>query len=281
MKDSYKKFFSYALLIIAVAVTLFPVLYTLSASFKTNMEILTEPARLIPREFSFDNYIQAWTSEEFNVPRMLTNSIYYTVISVVITLATCAMSGYVFARGEFPGKKVVFGCFISLMFIQTTSITIYPKFEILNFLHMDKGLNSLLFLQLFGIPIANMYLVRGFVESLPKELDEAAAIDGCSFFGTFVKVILPLLKPSLATIGILSFNGSWNSYLMPAIFTTTKPEQQTLMIGLMALKSSSGAATNWSLMMAGSIIALLPVLVAYAFGNKYFVDGIAAGAVKG
>ncbi len=272
---------SYIILILALLIMLFPVVYTLLSSFKSNMEIMTEPERIIPREFSFENYIKAWTSEEFNVPRMLLNSLYYTIINVTITLTISSMAGYVFSRGNFPGKKIVFGCFISLMFIQGTSISIYPQFEVLNALHIGKGLNGLLFMNLFSIPIANIYLVRGFVDTLPKELDEAAAIDGCGFFGTFLRIILPLLKPVLATIGILAFNGSWNAYLLPAIFTTTKPEQQTLMVGLMALKSSSGAATNWALMMAGSIIALFPVLIAYAFGNKYFVDGIAAGAVKG
>lgn len=272
---------SYIVLIAALLITLFPVVYTLLSSFKSNMEIMTDPARIIPREFSLENYIKAWTSEEFNVPRMLVNSLYYTIINMTIILLISSMAGYVFSRGDFPGKKIVFGCFISLMFIHGTSISIYPQFEVLNALHIGKGLNGLLFMNLFAIPITNIYLVRGFVDTLPRELDEAAAMDGCGFFGTFIRIILPMLKPVLATIGILAFNGSWNAYLMPAIFTTTKPEQQTLMVGLMALKSSSGAATNWALMMAGSIIALFPVLIAYGFGNKYFVDGIAAGAVKG
>lgn len=272
---------SYAILIIALLITLFPVFYTLTSSFKTNMEIMTEPARIIPKELSFENYIKAWSSDEFNVPRMLANSLYYTIVNMTVILLISSMAGYVFSRASFPGKKIVFGCFISLMFIQGTSITIYPQFEVLNALHIGKGLNGLLFMNLFAIPITNMYLVRGFVDTLPKELDEAAAIDGCGFFATFVKIILPLLKPVLATIAILSFNSSWNAYLLPAIFTTTKPEQQTLIVGLMALKSSSGAATNWALMMAGSVIALVPVLVAYGFCNRYFVDGIAAGAIKG
>ena len=92
---------------------------------------------------------------------------------------------------------------------------------------------------------------------------------------------MPLLKPILATIAILSFQGSWNDYLLPAIFTTTKPEQRTLIVALVALKNSSGAATNWNLMLAGAVIALFPVLVAYGIGNKYFISGLASGAVKG
>ena len=123
--------------------------------------------------------------------------------------------------------------------------------------------------------------MKGYVESLPYAVDEAAKIDGCSFFQTFVHIIAPLLKPILATIAILQFKGSWNEYLYPTIFTLTEPNQRTLMVGLMALKNSGEAATSWNLMLTGSTIALIPVLVAYSVGNKYFVKGISAGAVKG
>lgn len=281
MKNKGTILISHIILFSAVIVTLFPVFYTLSSSFKTNMEIMTEPARMIPKEFTFDNYIRAWTSEEFNVPRMLGNSLYYTVSCVIMNLFISSMVGYVFARAQFPGKTFVFACFTSLMFIKGGGIGIYPKFEILNALHIDSGIHALVFLNLFGVPITNFFIVKSFVQSLPIELDEAAEIDGCNFMTIFFKIIMPLLLPVMATIGIFSFNASWNAYLMPTIFTTTKPEQQTLMVGLMALKSSSGAATNWALMMAGSVIALIPVLIAYAFGNRFFVSGLSAGAVKG
>ena len=126
-----------------------------------------------------------------------------------------------------------------------------------------------------------MYLVKGYVDTLPYELNEAAKIDGASFPRIFFTIMLPLIVPIMATIGILAFNGSWNNYLMPTVFTLTRPKQRTLIVGLMALKNSAGAATQWDLMLAGSVIALIPVLCAYIFANKYFVSGLAAGAVKG
>ena len=212
---------------------------------------------------------------------MLKNSIIYTVVSVAATLFTSAMCGYVFSRGEFPGKKVIFAVFCSLMFINMGSITMYPYFEIIDFLHFEKSLYSLMFIQVFGIPIVNIYLVKGFMNGIPTEIDEAAEIDGCGFVGTFIRIILPMLKPILATIGILAFQASWNNYIMPLIFTMTKPEQQTLIVGVMALKNSDQAASAWNLMLAGSTIALLPVLIVYVISSKYFVQGIAAGAVKG
>ena len=167
------------------------------------------------------------------------------------------------------------------MFISLGSITIYPTFEVLDFFGISQSLWGLLITKLFGIGIVNIYLVRSYILTLPKSMDESAEIDGCSFIGIFFKIIAPLLKPILATIGILAFQGSWNDYLMPTIFTMTRPEQRTLIVGVMALKNSEAAASSWNLMLAGATVSLIPVLIAYAFANKYFVSGLASGAVKG
>jgi multiple sugar transport system permease protein len=134
---------------------------------------------------------------------------------------------------------------------------------------------------LFGMNMVFVYIVRGFINTLPKALDEAAKIDGCSFTGIFFKIIFPLLQPVIATIGILTFQGTWNSYLMPTIFTLGNPSQRTIIAGVVALKNTGGAASAWNLMLAGSAISIVPVLVAFAIGNKYFVAGLANGAVKG
>lgn len=279
------KFLARALIyivLIAVAVFVaFPLLSVIGSAFKSNMEILTMPEVLFPKKPTFENFILAWNSEVFNVPRMLFNSTWYTLSNVVIILMNSALCGYVFARGEFRGKTLIFAVFTSLMFISMGSITIYPSFEILSGLGLTGSLVGLLVMSCFGIPIVNMHLVRGFVNSLPKEIDEAAEIDGCGFIGRFFKIILPMLKPIMATLAILAFNSAWNDYLMPTMFTLSNPKQHTLIIGIMALKSSGQGATSWNLMFAGTFIALVPVLVIFAFGNKYITKGIAAGAVKG
>ena len=271
----------YAILILVFLVTIFPILYIAMSSFKTNTDILAYPEKLITSNMSFDNYIRAWNSPQFQVKYLIWNSLYYTLGSVFISLSISAMAGYVFSRGHFPLKKVIFGCFTALMFINTGGIGIYATFEVLNFLHIPQSLPSLLLIALFGVPTVNMYLVKGYVDTLPYELNEAAKIDGASFPRIFFTIMLPLIVPIMATIGILAFNGSWNNYLMPTVFTLTRPKQRTLIVGLMALKNSAGAATQWDLMLAGSVIALIPVLCAYIFANKYFVSGLAAGAVKG
>ena len=273
--------FSYIILSIVAFVTLVPIFYCIMSSFKTNIEIMASPENLIPKEFTIDNYIEIFHSSTFNVLRMLWNSTYYTLFSVIVCLILSSVCGYVFARGNFAGKKAIFAVFSALMFINMGTITIYPKFQILGLVHLNRSLFGLMALKFFGIPIVNMYLVRGYIFSLPKEMDEAARIDGCDYFGIFIKIIAPRLKPMLATIGILSFQGSWNEYLMPSIFTMGIPKQTPLIAGIVALKTSGGAASQWNLMFAGMTIAIIPVLFAYCVANKYFVSGIAAGAVKG
>ncbi len=203
------------------------------------------------------------------------------MICVFFTILTSSMAGYVFARMYFPGAKVIFTAFSTLMFVSFGAITIYPTFDVLNVLGMSDSLWGLIVMKIFGVSTVNIYLVRSYVRTLPQGMEEAAQIDGCSVIGTFFRIVMPLLKPIIATITILSFQASWNEYLLPTLFTLTRPDQRTLIVGVAALKSSSKAAVAWNLMLAGSTIALVPVLIVYAFANKYFVKGIAAGAVKG
>ena len=275
------KIIIYMILTVFLVLIMFPIVYIILSSFKTNVEIMTEPAKLLPAKWSLENYVSAWTSEKLNVGRMFFNSTWFTVLTVIITLLTSSVCGYVFERGRFKLKKVIFAVFSSLMFISLGSITIYPQFEVLSLFNLSKSLMGLVILTCFGIPVVNMYLVKGFIAALPKELDESARIDGCTFTGIFFRIILPLLKPIMSTIAVLTFNSSWNSYIMPAMFTMTRTDQQTLIVGIMALKNSGQGASQWNLMLAGTVIALIPVLVVYAAANKYFVSGLIEGAVKG
>lgn len=272
---------TYIILTAMLLIVVLPLIYTISSSFKTNMEIMAEPGHIIPAKPTFENYVKAWTSEVLDLKRMFFYSIYYTIVCLAATVLVSAMSGYVFARGNFRGKTFWFAAFSMLMFFSMGSVTIYPMMNILNFLHIPKNLHGLVFIRIFSLHIMNIYLVRSYVSALPKELDESAEIDGCSFISIFFKIIAPLLKPIMATIGILAFQSSWNDYLMPMIFTLGAPNQRPLIVGLVALSNSGESAANWNLVLAGTTLSLLPVLVAYAFGNRYFVSGLAAGAVKG
>ena len=280
-KSITEKIILYMFLTLLAFVTLFPLIYIAVSSFKTNSEILAHPENIFPMQPTLDNFKIALTSEDFNLPLMFRNSVLFTLANVIINLFVSSCAGYSFARGNYPFKKVIFVIFSSLMFINIGSITIYALFEILNVVNLSQSLLSLVIIRLFSIPIINIYLVKSYITTLPYELDEAAKIDGCNFINTFFKVIAPLLKPLFATIGLLAFQSSWNEYLMPTIFTLTRPSQRTIIVGVMALKNSGESAANWNLMLAGSTVAIVPVLIAYAFANKYFIKGMVAGAVKG
>ena len=119
------------------------------------------------------------------------------------------------------------------------------------------------------------------MNTVPKELDEAAKIDGCTFFQTFYKIILPVLKPILATVALLSFRGGWNEYILPLVFTMTDASKRPLTVGVTMLKNAGDGAAAWNIMFAGATIAIVPILVIYIFASKYFINGMTAGAVKG
>lgn len=277
----FEKAIIYLILTMVLIIVITPLVYTVASSFKTNSEIIADPGRIFPEKPTLENFKKAWTSDVFDIKNMLFNSLYYTIVCLAATVLISTMSGYVFARGEFRGKKFWFAALSTLMFFSMGSVTIYPMMDVLNIIHIPKNLHGLVFIRIFSLHITNIYLVRSYVNSLPKELDESARIDGCSFIGIFFRIIAPLLKPIMATIGILAFQSSWNDYLMPMIFTLGAPHQRPLIVGLVALSKSGESAANWNLVLAGTTVSLIPVLVAYAFGNRYFVSGLAAGAVKG
>lgn len=270
----------YTFLIIIVAFSVFPLIYTLLASFKTNTEIMVNPEKILPESFQLNNFREVWLSKSFNVGRLFLNSVIYTVSLVVINLVSSVVLGYVFATGRFKFKKLIFTCFTGLMFIRSGGIGIYATFQILDFLHIPQNLYTLIGMALFGVPIVNIFLVRSYIDSIPYGIAEAAKIDGCGYSGILYRVYLPMLKPIMATIVILSFQAFWNDYLNPTFYTLTRPEQRTLMVGLMSFQNTE-AATSWNLMLAGAAIAVIPVLLIYALCSKYFVQGITAGAVKG
>lgn len=270
---------AYIFLGIIVVFSLFPVVFTLLSSFKSNQEIMAGGANLFPKEFTFDNYKEAWQVANFKAYTW--NSIYMTFFVVVGTILSSAMAGYFFARSDFPGKRILFGVFTSTMFICMGSITLFPLLEIAKLLHLNTSLWGIIIIKVFGVNIMNIYLVKNFIATIPKEIDEAAKIDGCSFERIFFKIIFPLLKPVIATVGLIVFRDAWNDYLLPMVFTIANPKQTPLVVGVVALKGSGQSASSWNLMIAGTMISIIPMVVVYLFLNRYFIAGLTSGAVKG
>lgn len=271
--------FSYLFLILCCTISLFPIFYAIMGSFKSNMDFITGVGGLIPTAWHPENYQKAW--ETANFARYSFNSVFVTLCAIVGAVTLTSMAGYVFARGDFPGKKALMGMFLATMFLATGAITIFPIFSLSKALHLNTSLWGLIVIYVFSVNVANIYLVMGYVKGLPKELDEAARIDGCGFFGIFTRVILPLCKPILATIALLTFKMVWNDYLMPMVFTLSNEELKTLTVGVVSLKSSGGGAGAYDIMLAGTVISLIPMIVFYTFTSQFFVSGITAGSVKG
>jgi len=273
--------FSYIFLGALLLLTVYPLVYAFFSSLKTNAEIVAKPAMLFSENSSLDNFKKILNSEDFNLPLLLFNSLWYTVISTLISVFQATTIAYAFVRGNFKFKKQLYAMMMALLFIKAGGVSIYATFDVLSWVNAPHNLWTLIVMSLFGMPVIYILLVRGYMESIPNEIYEAAKIDGASFMGVFFKIVFPLLKPIIATIAIMSFNGTWNSYLMPMVFTLNRPEQRTLIVALMSLQSSSGAATSWDIMFAGTVVAIIPVLIIYIIFNKWFVSGLTAGAVKG
>lgn len=258
---------------------LFPIVYILLASFKSNTEILTAGNKILPEKFVFDNYKEAW--ELANFKQYLFNSVYMSFFIVIGSIMVATVSGYVFERGNFPGKKIIFTTIIASMFISVGSISLYPQVQIAKFLGINASLWGVILIRIFGMNVLQFFISKNFVKTIPKEVDEAAKIDGCSFFRIYWNIILPLLKPLIATVGLLSFRLAWNDYLLPLVFTMGSPKNTPLIVGVINLKNSGEAASSWNLMLAGTTMSIVPMLVVYIVLNKYFVSGLTSGAVKG
>ena len=203
-----------------------------------------------------------------------------TYAFLIIATITCALAGFVFARREFVGKKLIMSAYVALMFIALGSVTLYPIYSLLTALHLNKSVAGLI-LALVGGQASNVMLVMGFVKSIPRELDEAAIIDGASVYGVFFKIIMPLIKPIMAVVALFSFRHAWNDYITTLIMSISLPELRTLTVAVVQLKYSANAAAEWHIMLAGASIAIIPILIVYFFCNKQFIGGLTAGAVKG
>lgn len=267
----------YLFVLILVAYTVYPIVYTLLGSVKTNAE-LTQGGHLFPESWHFENYRKALL--EGNFLRYGLNSLTVSLSVLVIAVTTTSLAGYTFARKNFYGKRLVMGLYVSLVFISMGSVTLFPAYRVLLFLHLNRSLAGLV-LALVGGQITNVLLVMGFVRTIPIQLDEAATIDGCSPYRTFFSIILPLLKPILAVVALFSFRSSWNDYLLAFIISIFTPSIKTLTVAVVQLKYAVNAAAEWHIMLAGASLSILPILVLYAFANKQFISGLTAGAVKG
>ncbi|MEZ3507450.1 MAG: carbohydrate ABC transporter permease [Lachnospiraceae bacterium] len=270
---SVGKVIVYIVLSLGAVIMVLPFLWTVLSSLKNMGQTFAVPPKIIPDPFVWENYPESLQALPFG--RAYFNSFYIAVVVVAVQLLTASMAGYAFAKLKFSGHNLLFVLFLATMMIPS-QVTMIPLFIIMKNLgllgtHMSLILPAALF-NAFGV-----FLMRQFIAALPDELEEAAIIDGAPVPMIFFKIVLPLVKPSLAAFGIFVFLGQWNNFLYPLIFLN-KTESFTVPLLLNFFKGTY--ATDYPLLMAGTVISILPVLVVYMFFQKQIIQGIAVTGMK-
>jgi len=263
----------YALLLLCTVITLLPFAWMLSSSFKPTVEIFSGTAQLIPANPILDNYINAVTRQP--VARAIFNSILVAGIETFAVVVTSVFTAYPFARLRFPGRDILFMLILGTMMIPS-QVTMIPTFILMKWFGWIDSYQGLIVPRIMA-PLG-IFLMRQFLQSLPKELEEAARIDGCSRLTTLTHVLLPLTGPAVATLAIFTFTASWNEFFWP-LLVVQSTEMWTIQLLIAQLKAAE--VTDWGMVMAIVSLSVLPTVLIYVVLQRYFVKGIAMSGLKG
>lgn len=272
-KNIIIKTFSYIGLSIFALLMVLPFLYMLSTALKPEREVFSTAGALIGSKLAWENFGLAWTYIPFNY--FFINTIFVASSVTILVVFTSSLAGYSFARLRFPGRDMLFYLYLGTLMIPAQVIVI-PQYILMNYLKWIDTYQALIIPSAFTA--FGTFLLRQFFMSVPFELEDAARIDGCSRFGTYLRIIMPLSKPALASLAVFSFVGQWNSFFWPLIVTNTD-KMKTLSVGLKMFQGVYG--TEWHLMMAGSAIVIIPTLIVFMFFQKYLAEGIALTGMGG
>ena len=265
----------YVVLSIVGIIFIMPFAWMVANSFKDIRGIYKFPPEFIPEVWHFENYTEAWTATHFDIGFL--NSALVAAAVVLGQVITASLAGYSFARLRYPGRDKIFLLYISLMMVPFTVLLI-PLYIQMRAFGWVSTLQAVIVPFLFT-PWGT-FMMRQFMVTIPRELEDAARIDGCGFFRTYWLIILPLTKPALATLAIFTFVNTWNSYQWPLI-VLAKPKVKTLPLLLASFQNQSAMRTPWHLIMAASTFVVVPVLIAFVVGQKYYVRGIVTTGIKG
>ncbi|MGP4038737.1 carbohydrate ABC transporter permease [Gracilibacillus sp. D59] len=264
------------ILLCLTIIMIYPLVWNIIASLKSNEEILESPWTL-PMELHFENFVRAFT--EANIGGYVFNSIFVTVLSLIIMLILAIPASYVIARFHFPGRKFLHNFFLAGLFIQPILIMV-PLFLLVNDLKMTDNIFSLSIIYAITNISFSIYLLIGFMKTIPKEYEEAARIDGCGYISTLIRIIIPLAKPGIITVSIFNFFTFWNEYAL-ALVLITSDEKKTIPVGLVNLMEVQRYATDWSALFAGLVIVLIPTVVIYVLVHRKLTEGMMMGGIKG
>ncbi|GKS13379.1 sugar ABC transporter permease [Paenibacillus chitinolyticus] len=256
-------------------VWIYPFVWMLMSSFKTNTEYITSGISLLPERFQFANYRRAWETAHFSV--YFWNTVVVTVSVVLIVIAVCSLTGYAIGRYRFRGRLLFVSAITATMFMPK-GYTIIPTYMLVNEIGLNNSIWGVILAEVGGGHVLFILLFVAYFRGLPKELEESAEMDGSGFFRTFAQIMLPLAKPIIATSAIMQFMWTWNAFLMPLVFTLSKPELRTLGVGMYQFVGEQ--TMDWTGMAAAASISLLPILAVFIALQRYFIEGV-AGAIKG
>lgn len=274
----WRRRIAYTILIGYALLMFVPFAWSVITSFKT----LPDSVRLtiLPQPFTLQAWEFAFTELTPPLPRLFLNSAIIAAVVTITNVVLGSMAGYAFARLKFRGREILFLIVLATLMIPD-QLRLIPVYLLLNTVGLTKGI-----LQYAGVMLilavsgTSIFLLRQYFLSIPREIEEAARMDGAGVFTTFWKVMLPLAGPAVAAVAILQFQGTWNGYFWPLIILQDQ-DQYTLPVALGQFRLAGGLATNWPPLMATVVMATVPILVLYLFFQRYFVEGIAASGVKG
>lgn len=280
IKRFIEKIGIHTILIFVSLLSIFPFIWLISTSLKGNAEnIFAYPPQIIPQDFTFDNYVGVW--KRVNFIAYFVNSMIVAGATVVLNLLLSALAAYPLARMQFWGKKTAFFAVLATIMVPFQAIML-PVYLITLKLNMVDSVNNFMgYLGLvmpFAVSAFGIFLMRQAFLTIPKEMEEAAIVDGCNVLQVFFKVLLPMVKPSLAVLAIFTFIGSWGEFLWPSI-VLTKESMYTLPVGVNNLQGMF--SSNWRFIAAGSILATIPIVIFFLAMQKYFISGETEGAIKG
>lgn len=252
-----------------------PFLWMVSSSLKSITEIYVFPPAFVPASIQWTNYLEIWRRLPFHL--FFRNSFVVATLETLGVLFTSSLAGYSFARLRYPGRDQLFLIYLSTMMIPF-AVRMIPLFVLMRTFGWVDSLAALIVPGMFSA--WGTFLMRQFMLTIPRELEDAALIDGCSFFRIYWRIILPLTTPALATLGIFHFMGSWNAFLWPLIILNSM-SNKTLPLGLAAFQAMVAMKTPWHLVMAAAVVSVLPIIVIFMLGQKYYVRGIVTTGLKG
>lgn len=273
--DVFFRFLNYFLLVFFAIVMILPFLWLVSSSLKTQNDIFQYPPDFIPNPMVPENYINALTYKPFG--QYFANTLFVAGMNVLAVVLSSSFCAYGFARIRFPGRDFWFGIVLATLFLPY-AILLVPSFIIFTRLGWIDTFLPLVVPQFFGGGAFNIFLMRQFFRTIPEEIADAARIDGCSEFGVYWRIMLPLSKPALITIAIFTFLFAWNDLIGPLTYLRS-PENFTIAVGLASFRSQTDI--SWDLQLAASAAVTVPVIILFFFAQRYFIQGVVMTGLKG